>query len=364
MNFACYADWRDLPASVDQLFASAEKESIFFSRPWFENLLENGLDEKQALLLACVLDGQKVVALLPLTRCETGHAYPLKHLYSSLYTLLLAKNRQQEILACLINGLRQLPLLSLQLDPIAEDDGNLLILQQALESHGFSCHRYFRFYNWIHRTEGESFADYMQARPSRVRNTVNRKRRKLEREQGYLIRLFTDEQIDEALSDYRIVYKASWKANEVFEPFIDGLAKRFSEAGWLRLAILYIQDQPVAAQFWFVAHGKASIFKLAYDEAWKRYSPGSILIAYLMEQVIDSDKVEEIDFLTGNDAYKQDWMSERRQRWRLSCIDNTPLRARDNNILKKFLAVLKSLKETVYNHPFRKLRRTRYATNT
>jgi hypothetical protein len=36
-----------------------------------------------------------------------------------------------------------------------------------------------------------------------------------------------------------------------------------------------------------------------------------------MQYVIDIDKVEEIDFLTGNEVYKQDWMSVRRQRWRL-----------------------------------------------
>jgi hypothetical protein len=349
MKFVCYADWGELPSSVDQLFSCAEKESIFFSKPWFRNLLENGIDKDQTILLGCVLEGDKVLALLPLSQRDGEHCYPLNHLYTSLYTLLLETGRQQQILACLIEGLRQLPVHSLQLDPIAEDDSNLHSLQQAMESSGYSCHRYFRFYNWIHRTEGETFSDYMAARPSRVRNTISRKQRKLEREHGYQVRLYSESHLDQALADYRAVYNASWKANEVFEPFVQGLAKRFSEAGWLRLAILYIEDRPAAAQFWFVAHGKASIFKLVYDEAWKRYSPGSILIAYLMEQVIDKDKVEEIDFLMGNDAYKQDWMSERRQRWRLSCIDNTPRKNRDINPLALLRRALKSLKEKVYN---------------
>ena len=39
-----------------------------------------------------------------------------------------------------------------------------------------------------------------------------------------------------------------------------------------------------------------------------------------MQYVIDIDQVEEIDFLTGNDAYKQDWMSERRERFALSFV--------------------------------------------
>jgi frataxin-like iron-binding protein CyaY len=343
MEFACYAGLNELPAGVDRLFARAERESIFFSRPWFENLLVNSQEKGRTILLACVLNGDQVVALLPLSQQDGDHCHPLKHLYTSLYSLLLHEDRQEQILTCLIEGLRALPIRSLQLEPIAEDDVNLQLLQQMMESSGFTCHRYFHFYNWIHRTHGESFSDYMTARPSRVRNTVKRKQRKLEREQGYRIQLYTDSDLDQALADYRSVYNASWKANEVFEPFVEGLARRLAQAGWLRLAILYINEQPAAAQFWFVAHGKASIFKLAYDEAWKHYSPGSILIAYLMQHVIDIDKVDEIDFLTGNDAYKQDWMSERRQRWRLSCIDTTPEKNRLANPLMGFWRVLKGI---------------------
>jgi CelD/BcsL family acetyltransferase involved in cellulose biosynthesis len=83
---------------------------------------------------------------------------------------------------------------------------------------------------------------------------------------------------------------------------------------------MYVKGKPVAAQLWFVRHDKASIYRLAYDKAWRQYSTGSILTRFLMEYVIDTDKVEEIDFLTGNEAYKQDWMSERRERFLLSFI--------------------------------------------
>ncbi len=360
MEFACYADWEQIPDSVNQLFALAEKESIFFSRPWFENLLENGLDDVEATTFACVIEGENVLALLPLSRRDGDNYYPLTHLYSSLFTLLLAEERQQETLACLAEGLRQLPVQFLQFDPIAEDDKTLHRLQSAMESAGFTSERYFRFRNWIHRPEGHSFADYMAARPSRVRNTVARKQRKLERDHGYHIRLYTDEDLEQGLADYNAVYRASWKPGEMFEPFVEGLAKHFAEAGWLRLAVLYIGDQPAAAQFWFVAHGKASIFKLVYDERWKHYSPGSILIAWLMEYVIETDRVEEIDFLTGNDAYKQDWMSERRDRWRLSIINANPPAEQTIPLMG---AVLKWLKDRVYNPIFRKQKESQNAAD-
>ena len=316
MEFACFTEWGQLPDSADALFAEAEKDSVFFSRPWLEELVSNTLEKGHSLALACVVERDRVLALLPLiNRDNRGNFQSLGHLYTSLYSVLLAEDGQADVLKCLVLGLNRLPVYSLRLDPAAENDRKLSGLQQALESAGFVCHRHFRFYNWLHRLHGQSFEDYMAARPSRVRNTIARKQRKREREHGFTIRLFTDENLRKGLEDYQAVYKQSWKANELYESLIEDLVHSFSSRGWLRIAILYIEKTPVAAQFWFVAHGKASIFKLVHDDAWKQYSPGSILTHYLMEHVIDTDKVKEIDFLTGNDAYKQDWMSERRQRW-------------------------------------------------
>ncbi len=320
MEFVCYDRWDQLPQGTEEFFAVAGRESIFFSLPWLENVTENGLDEGQSIFLACAVDGEDLLAVLPLVRGGGSHYHSLKHLYTSLSTLLICESHKKEIMECLVEGLMLLPLGYLQIDPIAEDDSNIHLLQEVLEFYGFTCQRLYHFYNWYHQTEEQSFADYISSRPARVRNTIARKQRKLEREYGYRICLYIDDDLQQGMRDYHSVYTASWKAEEQFVGFIEGLAERFSNEGWLRLAVLYAGERPAAAQLWFVAHGKASIFKLVYDQAWKRYSPGSILTAYLMRHVIDIDQVKEIDFLTGNDAYKQEWMSERRQRFRLCCF--------------------------------------------
>lgn len=318
MEFICYSKWKQLPTSANQLFEEHARTSIFFSRTWLESLDKVIQHDDQSLLLACVIEGRQVLAILPLMFRDGKHLYSLKHFYSSLYTLLLVQHNQQAVLNCLVQGLDRMSIESLRLDPIAEDDHNVQMLQSTMVSSGYQCHRHFRFYNWIYRLQGQSYEEYMATRPSRVRNTVSRKQRKLQREHGYQIRLYTDNDLELALNDYNHVYRNSWKAHEQFDGFIDNLSKTLAQAGWLRLAVLYIDEQPAAAQLWFVVHDRASIFKLVYDEAWKQYSPGSILISYLMKHVIEIDKVSEIDFLTGNDAYKQDWMSERRERWMLS----------------------------------------------
>jgi len=345
MKFVCYTEWDQLPESANALFAQGEKDSIFFSRPWFENLTDVALDDDQSMALACVVDGNNVMAILPLMKCAGNTWYSLKHRYTSLYSLLLTDHDQfeiqPEVLACLSQGLSQLLIKAFLLEPVADNDGNLNDFQRSMETAGFSCDRIFRQYNWIYRVQGQSYEDYMAARPAKLRNTISRKKRKLEREHGYEVRLFTGDEVPRKMSDYYAVYNSSWKANEQYLDFLDGIVAGFSGQGWSRLAVLYVKEQPVAAQLWFVSHGKANIFRLSYDEAWKQYSVGSILTSYLMEYVIDTDKVEEIDFLTGNDTYKQDWMSDRRERFVLSCVKSVKPRSRFELIAKSLKSMLK-----------------------
>jgi len=340
MKFVCYNDFERLPESANALFKINEKHSLFFSRLWFENLVATSLTDAQQIYLACVLDNNKVLAILPLMKRTQENWYSLTNRSSSLFTLLLAENNQQQILSCLVKGISKLPFQSLRLESISIDDRAINSLQKAFENSGFKCHKYFQFFNWIYPLKQQSFNQYMNTRPGKVKNTINRKSRKLEREHGYSIRVYKDAEIETALSDYYFIYKASWKADEAFEQFTQGLVESSSRSGWLRLAILSVDNQPVAGQIWFIVHGKASIFRLVYDETWKQYSPGSILIKYMMEYVIDTDKVYELDFLTGNEPYKQDWMSERRERWGLHCKKNNDSKKKAGIFSKSFKTLL------------------------
>lgn len=337
MKFVCYRQWRQLPPGIDDLFEQGARTSLFISQHWLETLYFNAFDN-QNLLLASVVDEDRVLALLPLITHENGHWQSLSHRYTSFYSPLLATECQTDVLACLAEGLSQLAFRSLRLEPFAEDDSNTQQLIKAMETAGFEHKRHFRFYNWILRTGGQPFDAYMQGRPTRLRNTIARKQRKLERDHGYEIKMFRGNEVKKALSDYHSAYSASWKAYEQYGELFDALATKLSVPDWTRLAVLYAAQKPAAAQLWFVVHGKASIFRLAYDEDWKQYSPGSILTAYLMRYVIDTDEVEEIDFLNGNEAYKQDWMTERRERF--GVVFFKPAEAKSG--LNKILAKLKS----------------------
>ena len=162
-----------------------------------------------------------------------------------------------------------------------------------------------------------------------MRNTLQRKRRKLEREHECSIHIIQDESgLGRFITDYEAVYQRSWKSEESHPAFIRAIMHRFASKGWLRLGLLYVDGAPVAAQLWFVKDGVASIYKLSYDEQFANYSVGTILTAAMMRHVIDVDRVRVVDFLTGDDAYKREWMSHSQERYRIRIYNKNSWRGR------------------------------------
>jgi CelD/BcsL family acetyltransferase involved in cellulose biosynthesis len=175
--------------------------------------------------------------------------------------------------------------------------------------------------NWIAHTQGLSFEQYWASRPGRLRNTAQRKAK------AAGLEIAIHDRFDaQAWTAYEDVYRASWKPEEGSFPFLRALAQQEGAAGTLRLGIARKDGRAVAAQLWTVEGGEATIHKLAYAEDAKPLSPGTVLGMAMFRRAIDQDRVAVIDYGTGDDAYKRDWMDERRQLWRLTAFNRRRLR--------------------------------------
>ncbi len=179
--------------------------------------------------------------------------------------------------------------------------------------------------NWS--VDIEDIGAYAESLPTLLRRTLKRKRSKLERTASYRYAIVTSPREAAAVvDDFRAVYDASWKPHEPYAGFIDGLVTLASRNGWLRLGLLYIDETPVAGQIWLVCKRTAAIYKLAYDQHYSEYSPGTLLTMHLLRHVVENDGVTTVDYLTGDDAYKRDWMSTRRMMYRLRIANPRLLR--------------------------------------
>jgi hypothetical protein len=215
----------------------------------------------------------------------------------------------------------------LDLYPLRRDAAAYSLLLGQVRKHFALSGEYFRFGNWYLRVGNRSYGQYLESLPSKLRNTVNRRTRQLRREPGFRMVVVTREQdLEWAAADYELVYRSSWKRPEPYPDFMKGLMRICAQQRCLRLGIAYLGERPVAAQLWIVFAGIASIYKLAYDESAATLSPGTVLTAHLMQHAIDIDRVSEVDYLVGDDAYKKEWMSDRRELWGIVAFNERTVR--------------------------------------
>jgi hypothetical protein len=296
---------------------------LFSTRFWFDHLLETGLPQST---IAHVLPiGESGVKLHLMQDSEQAGLTSLSNYYSGLYAPTDMGDRlsaQEWLVAA--EAIRCLPGSGeLKLQPLAADAPWSVDLEVALRSIGYRTDRYFCFGNWYQTVPEEGFASYWAQRPSVLRNSVERGRRRLSKSGVWRIDIHSEQTLtlETAIGAYEQVYNHSWKEPEPHPNFIPGLIRMAAGQGWLRLGVLWVEREPIAAQLWLVAGGKANIFKLAYVQGHEKLSAGSVLTAALMEHVMDVDRVAEVDYLSGDDAYKADWMASRRERIGLVAFD-------------------------------------------
>jgi hypothetical protein len=198
------------------------------------------------------------------------------------------------------------------LDRVPDEDGSARQIERAFQRAGWLVLREPCDTNRFLAIGERSYADYLASRPGTLRTTLKRKAKKVDVE---IVSSF-DEDI---WVSYEEIYAESWKPEEGDPALLRTFAEAEGAAGRIRLAIARHEGEAVAAQFWTVEDGTAYIHKLAHRESAKPLSPGTTLTAALLERVIDGDGAHSVDFGTGDDAYKRDWMEEARPRYRLQC---------------------------------------------
>jgi hypothetical protein len=251
----------------------------------------------------------------------------LANYYSSLYAPIIASDAAHPgaVLRTLLGGVVAMdhPVDALDLNPLSSGDSawpeervsDARTVARALESAGWSTETYFRFGNWYLDVGGRTYDAYFEGLHSQLKNTVRRKEKKLLALPGARIEIArTPDEAERALEGYQKIYAASWKVPEPHPDFVPSLVRDLARRGTLRLGHVWIGDDAAAAQIWAVKDEIASIFKLAYDERFQHVSAGSVLTSHLMRHVIDVDRVRMVDYLSGDDAYKRDWMSHRQER--------------------------------------------------
>lgn len=324
LSTSVWMDAAGFARSLDDLLAQAAwssgPEADLHGHPaWFQLLAMTALEP--GTRLACWPAGGQSVLPIMSSPGDPCRATALATFYSPLYLPMGAGRPDAQVIYQSAREARHRPwrLCEVRWGPMDPDGPAFEAIQTGFRRAGWWVGRYFCFGNWYQKVTPGDYAAYFSQRPSQTRNTVNRSAKKLAKMSGYRLVILTvaDDALEQGILDFIEVYNKSWKRPEPFPEFIPELCRRAAKAGLLRLGLIHVEGQPVAAQLWLVHRCKAHIVKLAYDQAFDKASAGSVLTAALMSHVIDTDLVTEVDYLIGDDPYKRHWMDQRRERWGL-----------------------------------------------
>lgn len=292
-------------APLAALLAAPAASAPFDRLEWWRGLQEEcGLNP----VIAVARDGKQRAAIAFHRAARDLHA--LSNWYTFRVRPIVSPGAGAErLLLAIANDLAgEAPRISLA--GLPDEDGTASLLERTFREAGWAVFRSVCDINHVLKVGNRTYDDYMATRPGQLRTTLKRKAGKVE--------VTIESHFDPASwAAYAAVYAQSWKPEEGSPAFLRRFAAEEGAAGRLRLGVARCEGEPVAAQFWTVEGGTAFIHKLAHTADSKPLSPGTTLSAALFEQVIDRDRVQLVDFGTGEDPYKRDWMEEIRPRFRL-----------------------------------------------
>lgn len=309
--------YHDTVNDLQELFegsCAGSPRAPFDRAQWYALLEETGI---KPLIAAASAGDQN--AILALTQTG-GRITPLRNWYNFTWRPLAPDGDAGDaLLAEIATGLKHRSH-RVTLDPVPDEDGCATRLSRAFAKAGWRVEVTQCDTNHILAVKDRSFDEYWASRPGPLRTTLKRKGKKVETQ---VLERFDPDHWDA----FEAIYQSSWKPDEDQPAMLRKFAIQEGEAGRLRLGIATRDGQPVAAQFWTVENTSAYIHKLAHLEDAAKLSAGTTLSAALFKHVIDKDQVEVVDFGTGTQRYKADWMDAVRPRYRIDCFNLSSSRA-------------------------------------
>lgn len=305
--------WRHSEALLNR----TSQPSLFDRLEWLESLHRHCIPESAVdILLTSEGDAQ---AWLFLTDTGNRRRSALANWYSFAVRPMFSGSpgvgTRQRLAAGLTDMLAK-KVARIDLYPVTKDDGMIDMMLAAFRASGWLAQARPMGVNHVLDVNGRSFEDYWAGRPGALRTLVQRKGRS----NAFDFAIYHDV-TDQLWAEYLTVYARSWKDAEPHSSFLKELAEREARAGTLRLGFARRDGTAVAAQLWSVENGTALIHKLAHDTACDAQSPGTLLTHHMFRAAIDSDRVSRIDYGTGNNAYKSNWMESQRPLYRIDAFN-------------------------------------------
>lgn len=301
-------------AALAELESHAEFQNHYFSLPWLSAWLKR--QEPLTKVVVCVVySGESLIGMWPFVERpgllgtkglwpfvydEANYFHPICRISAVPSLVGALKSLLGEFLFCWI------PLMS-QSFWTAFCDSRLELKKLP------QIHRIPRKTSLIFPDQGISFSDYWsQKAGSKSRKSFRYDQKALSKEGKVTIDLHdTFESIRSAMPASCLVEVESWKSQEGAglysirgkRGFFFELLPQLAASQKARVAILRLDQRPIAWQVELLGEDSVGIHHLSYDRKWKRFSPGKQLLNHQLSLAWEEKR--KIDLLPCNLEYKE-----------------------------------------------------------
>lgn len=156
----------------------------------------------------------------------------------------------------------------------------------------------------------------------KLRGNLRYYRNLLEKRFSLTFRIATEGTLEQDLSAFFDLHRRRWRAKwqpgvlpSHLQRFHRQVVRRLLEDGSLRLHLLLLGNQPVAALYCFRYREVTYYYLGGFHPDFARYSVGTLLTGYAIESALE-EGCTAFDFLRGREAYKYRWGAQDRRNWR------------------------------------------------
>ncbi len=155
-----------------------------------------------------------------------------------------------------------------------------------------------------------SWDGYLENLDKKQRHELRRKMRLAHAEEDLTWRVVSpDDDLSAQLTDFTRLMaqssqdKAEFLTNPQHVAFFMSVMPDMLANGWLQLAFLDYQAEPIAAYLNFVYNGRVLVYNSGLNPAKGQFSPGIVLLCHLIRWSAENN-IHTFDFLRGNEEYK------------------------------------------------------------
>ncbi|MFC2061056.1 GNAT family N-acetyltransferase [Elusimicrobiota bacterium] len=312
----------------DKLVKNSTYPFFYCSHGWFKIVLEDLENEKPDICILTAVSEDEIIGIAPLMKhgsrmygISVNKIEFIRNVYSPSCNFIIKKGISSsdsediigEFLDFAINKTKNWDILEINSFPVENE--NYSFLKNSISGRRLIYTDIFHHGNHFLECNGLTAEEYTRSLSGVVlKNAPSKKMKRLIESGEIKCKHYINEDIKKHFAEYIKIYKKSWKPEETSIDFLKKLTDYSSSEAELCLSFVYMSNIPIAAQFWIIHDHIAYAQKVCFEEDCRYLSPGTWLTLEVIKYLMSNKNLIEIDFLKGDEPYKQYWMRSRRIR--------------------------------------------------